>query len=271
MHAAATIVLAGILAAQTPADEGLSWRILTGVRAAMAAALSYPASDPEGIEPADGRAAAPWMVRPLDPARPAIEVIANPLNADQQTRAAAAMAEIAAAVDAAQRRSQAQYDRAVDEARRTGRSQEVDGVTLDDEGVAGARIDWESRLTIEVEHNLTAYRFTVASGVRPAPGEVSLAAAAAVVNVPANVYRDRSVDEAVDRYCPAETLVFLGTEAPRVHDRSATSFEIAAVAPAGPGPGRVASLVVRLRGNEALVASVLRRTEWDRVAALVER
>ena len=55
-----------------------------------------------------------------------------------------AMAQIGAAIDAAQRRAELQYERAIAEAKRTGRSQDVDGVSLSDEGVAGARIDAEA-------------------------------------------------------------------------------------------------------------------------------
>ena len=40
------------------------------------------------------------------------------------------MAQIEDNIQAAQRRAALQYDRAVSEARRTGKSQEVDGVTL---------------------------------------------------------------------------------------------------------------------------------------------
>ena len=59
-----------------------------------------------------------------------IEVIANPLNLANQQRATKAMAQIQASLESAQRRSEAQYERAVAEAKRTGTSQDVDGVTL---------------------------------------------------------------------------------------------------------------------------------------------
>ncbi len=52
------------------------------------------------------------------------------------------------------------------DARRTGKSQDVEGVTLADEGVAGARIDAESHVLIEVEINRPAYAYPVASSRR---------------------------------------------------------------------------------------------------------
>ena len=79
------------------------------------------------------------------------------------------MAQIENNIEAAQRRAAAQYERAVAEAKRTGRSQDVDGVTLSDEGLAGARIDAESHVTIDVAFNEPSYRVEIASSVQPAP------------------------------------------------------------------------------------------------------
>ena len=138
-------------------------RIVGAVRAAMAPALPFPNSDEDGAVPANGNAEALWMVRPLQPGDRSIEVIANPLNQANQQRATRAMAEIEDNIQAAQRRAALQYDRAVSEAKRTGRSQEVDGVTLSDEGVAGAKIDAESHVTIDVAVNETSFKFEMDS------------------------------------------------------------------------------------------------------------
>ena len=112
--AAVAVLSLGVVAApalaQAPAeDAGTRWRILSELRAAMAPALPYPQSDADGAEPADGASTAPWMVRPLGRDTPFIEVIANPLNPEQQARAARAMVQIGAAIAVAQRRSEAQY------------------------------------------------------------------------------------------------------------------------------------------------------------------
>ena len=84
-----------------------------------------------------------WMVRPLQPGDRTIDVLANPLNEVNQAKATRAMAQIERSIQAAQRRADLQYERAIAEAKRTGKSQDVDGVTLSDEGLAGARIDAE--------------------------------------------------------------------------------------------------------------------------------
>ncbi|HEX6214593.1 MAG TPA: hypothetical protein VFZ38_07240, partial [Vicinamibacterales bacterium] len=151
-------VLALMPTAAVAQDDVLAARVMTAVRAALAPALPFPASDELGSLPSDGKAHDPWMVRPLQPGDRTIEVLANPLNEAHQRRAAKAMAQIEQSIEAAQRRADVQFERAIAEARRTGRSQEVDGVTLSDEGLAGARIDAESHVTIEVLFNQPIYR-----------------------------------------------------------------------------------------------------------------
>src|SRR6185295_6253992 len=103
---------------------------------ALAPALQpFPETDDSGAAPRGGGTDALWMVRPPEAGERIIEVIANPLNEANQAKA---------------NRAAAQYDAAVAEAKRTGKSQDVDGVTLGDEGIDGAKIDAESHLTIEV-------------------------------------------------------------------------------------------------------------------------
>ena len=229
---------------------------MDAVQAAMKPALPFPASDTDGVLPADGTFSGPWIVRPLQPGDHTIEVIANPLNREHQLRSAKAMAQIGASIQSAQRRADAQYERAVEEARRTGRSQIVDGVTLADEGVAGARIDAESHVTIEVAFNEPAYRHTIASGVVPAPSTVSIGRAA-VLSVPANVYRDAAGEE---RFCESESFVFFGSAPPEVRKRADNIYDVTATGLVG----------IRLRGNEALIAEILKTADWGRVAELLQ-
>ena len=164
----AWLVIASMLfsSAQDPAVPS---RVMAMVRSAMAPALPFPDSDADGSVPVNGNTEALWMVRPLQAEDQSIEVIANPLNQVNQVRAARAMAQIENNIQAAQRRADAQYDRAIAEAKRTGKSQDVDGVTLADEGVAGAKIDADSHVTIEVAFNKPAYTFEIASSIAPAP------------------------------------------------------------------------------------------------------
>jgi hypothetical protein len=253
-----------------PADD-VDARAMTAVRAALGPILTFPPSDEDGALPADGTSTAQWMIRPSAPGDRIIEVIANPLNLANQQRSIKAMLQIGVAIEAAQRKSQAQYERALADAQRTGKSQNVDGITLADEGVAGARIDAELHLTIEVVANDRVTE-AISSSVEPVlstavPGSV------AVVSVPANVYRDRE-SAGEERFCAAETWLFFGAySAPSIRRRSGTAFDVvAALAPtADVGPSRVSALAVRLQGNEGLIAQVIRGADWTRVESLVRQ
>jgi hypothetical protein len=255
----AALVLAVFL--QAPADEAI-----TAVRKAMAPALPFPASDEAGALPAGGNTAARWMVRPLQTGDQTIEVFANPLNEANQARANRAMAEIENNIKAAQRRAQVQYDSAVAEAKRTGRSQEVDGVTLSDEGLAGARIDAESHVTIEVAFNQPTYTFRLSSSVEPALArQVVIPGAAAVVTVPSNVYRAGGIEQ----LCEGESQVYLGgLTPPDVKHTGDHQYQVTAGATTPSGSGK--TLVLRLRGNEMLIADVLRKTDWNAVLELLK-
>ena len=247
-------------------------RVMTAVRGAVMPALPYPESDAGGVLPNDEKSTDAWMVRPHAAGDRAIEVIANPLNLANQQRATRAMAQIQESLESAQRRSEAQYERAVAEAKRTGRSQDVDGVTLSDEGLAGARVDAESHVTIDVEFNQPAYSFTVASSIAPSASRtVTVPGAVAVITVPSNVYREKTAASTDDRFCPAETVVFFGAvHAPDVSERSRNAFTMTAAGTSAENPPAVRSVVVRLRGNETLIAQIVRGSDWTRVLELLK-
>lgn len=249
-------------------DEALAERLMARVRSALLAGASLPASDQPGSLPAGGTSADPWMVRPHQPGDRTIEILANPLNLDYQRRAAVAMAQIEASIAAAQRRAEAQYQRAIAEAKRTRQSQDVDGVSLSDEGLAGARIDAESHLTIEVRFNQPSYRLEIASSVEPAVSRQVTIPGATVIAVPSNVVRD---GPDVERWCEAETLVVVGPVAGlEVRRRADAAYEVTvAAAPQGSG-APVSSLLIRLRGNEALMADLLRKGNWPALLELLE-
>jgi hypothetical protein len=250
-------------------DEALTTRVMTAVRAALTPGLPFPDSDEDGSLPVGGNTTSLWMVRPLQAGERTIEVIANPLNEVQQARATRAMAQITQAITSAQRRADAQYERAVAEAKRTGRSQDVDGVSLSDEGLAGARIDAESHVTIEVSFNQPSYRFEIAASVEPVPArQVAIPGAVSVISVPANVFRGERDQE---RFCEAEFQVYLGqVTAPEVRRREDERYEVTAGAtPSAHGkpPG---AIVIRLRGNDALMAEILRKGNWSVLLELLK-
>lgn len=247
------------LISQAPAPD--ADRIMAAIRSAMSPALPFPATDDAGAVPANGDTGALWMVRPLQPGDRTIEVIANPLNQVNQVKGERAMAQIQDNIEAAQRRAAIQYDRAVAEAKRTGRSQDVDGVTLSDEGVAGQKFDAESHVTIDVSINEPSIKFDVISSIEPAPStQLTIPGAVAIVATPSNTYRDDNVE----RYSEAQTAIFLGrTSVPEVRKRADNTFEVVST-------GTPGSLVVRLRGNEMLIADLVRKTNWAQVLELLK-
>lgn len=271
------VVLIAVLAAalpagaQTPARDTEA-RIITALRAAMKSSLPFPDADETG-SPADGIFTGPWLMRPLEAGDKTIEVLANPLNAANQARSAKAMSQIEDSIEAAQRKAEAQYQRALAEVKRTGKSQDVDGVTLADEGIAGARIDADGHVIIDVEFNQPAYAYAVASSLEPAPPlGPAVAGAVAALSVPSHVYRDRaSKTPEEDRFCVAEAEVFFGAMAvPTVKRRSGANFEITASEATPPAAAPIRTLVVRLRGNQELIDEIVRKADWSQVQALVK-
>jgi hypothetical protein len=255
------------VSAQATADGD---RVMAAVRAALAPALPFPDADDDRSVPVNNSPEPLWMVRPLQPGERTIEVMANPLNAENQARAVRAMAQIGAAIDSAQRRAELQYERAIAEAKRTGRSQDVDGVSLSDEGVAGARIDAEASVNIDVDFNQASYVFTIDSSVAPAPSRTaSVAGAVAVMAVPSNTFRLKTGDRSEERFAAAETIVFFGAlAAPEVRAPSEHAFEVSAAA--GESTAAVRNLTIRLRGNETLIAGILSKAAWNQVLELLK-
>jgi len=261
------IALVAVLVLNTQ-DTSQQDAVMKAVRAAMGPGLqSFPDTEPDGAMPIGGNTDALWMVRPLQPGDTSIEIHANPLNAVNQQKANRAMAIIERNIEAAQRRAAAQYDRAVEEARRTGKSQEVDGVTLSDEGIEGAKIDAESQVFVDVAFNHDAYRYLINSGVQPVLS-TELAGAVAIVTFPSNTYRDAATN--ADRFFAAEAVVFLGRIVqPKVSKTGDNSYEVSTTATPTDHAG-VNNMVLRLKGNEALVKELLKKTTWSVLAELTK-
>jgi len=267
---ARAVVVALLFASPAFAQDARETRVMAAVRSAMTPALPFPASDDAGALPANGDTEALWMVRPIEPGDHVIEVIANPLNSVNQLRAARAMAQIENNIEAAQRKATAQYDRALAEAKRTGKSQDVDGITLADEGVAGAKIDADSHVEIEVLFNQPAYKFDMPTSIQPSSStQVSIPGAVAVISVPSNTYRDERLGG--DRYAEAQAQVFLGRlAAPEIHKRADNTYEVSASPAPAENAAPLTTLVIRIRGNEVLMADLLRKTNWNAVLELLQ-
>jgi len=271
MRGAGVLILLSVLAGT--AQDANEARVMSVVRSAISPALPFPETDKSGVVPADGKTEPLWMVRPPEPGSLVIEVLANPLNDLNQLRAERAMAQIQNNIELAQRRAAAQYDRAVAEAKRTGRSQDVDGVTLNDEGVAGEKIDADSHVAIEVAFNQPSYQFNLASGTMPNSSVLLqgiITGAVAVVTLPSNIYREQPGN--AERFREGETLVYLGrVSRPLIKQRADTTiYELTADATAPSTAGAVSSMVLRFRGHEVLIADLLRKTNWNELLELMQ-
>ena len=82
-----------------------------------------------------------------------------------------------------------------------------------------------------------------------------------MIATPSNTYRDRVTN--IERYAEARTFVFLGrVAAPEVQKRADDHFDVFATA-------TLPALVISLRGNEALIADLLRKTNWNSLLELM--
>jgi hypothetical protein len=231
---------------------------LDALVATLRPVLPFPAAAADGALPADNSAQAKWfVVWPADPSDPLVVVKANPLNPEVQKAAAEAMGRINAAVAIAERKAQAAYDKALEELRRTGGGSDIESITLDDEGVAGERIDAELELSIELQ---PAASFAVASSVAPV-----VAAGAKgptwVVNIPANTYRSGSGADAREHFRAAEARLYFGALAkPSVARKGDEPLFNVTVATA------TNAYAVVLRGNEALLKQVVTTADWSKLS-----
>jgi hypothetical protein len=227
--------------------------------AAVRPLLPYPAANADGDLPVDNSADSRWfVVWPTAPDDNRIIVRGNPLHPDVQKASAEAMEQINAAVTAAERRAQAAYERALEQLRKTGKSGALDNVSLDDEGIAGERIDAELEVNIELA---SAESFEIASGQPPAVGSTANGTVW-MVTVPANTYRAESSGDQRERFRAAETHVYVGLSNPPTVTPagSGSRFRIAVA----PSP---AAFVVVIRGNAELVSDLTTRTDWAALAS----
>lgn len=235
-------------------------RVMNAVRAVLAPALPFPTTDASGSLPAGGETEPLWMVLPLKRGETSMEILANPLNALNQVRATKAMADIERNIAAAQRRAENQYERAIAEAKRTGKSQEVDGVTLADEGSDGEKIDAESHVVIDVLFKQDEYRLTVTGRTEPT---AFLPFPHTHLEVAAHAFKETREGSA-EHYKEFDRIVFLGSfSPPQVTRRTDTVFDVVA---RSSGPG----LVIRMRGNMVLINQIFAKADWDKLAELLK-
>jgi hypothetical protein len=226
--------------------------------AALRPALPFPSASADGAQPADGSASPRWFVVWPSVDEAMVRVRANPLHPETQRTVASAEVDIQQAVAAAERRAQAAYERALAEVRRTGKSTDVAGISLDDEGVAGERLDAELELTVALEP--AARSFDVLSSEPPVV-EAGTKGVSWIVRIAPNTFRDASAPDGREHFRAAEAhLVYGDVARPAVVRAGDTPRFTVTVAPS---PGAFA---VVLRGNESLLAQVLAAADWARLA-----
>lgn len=258
-------------AAQSPTPVGLTEQALSaGLVKALRAALPFPEATTEGT-PVGGGGEAVWTVRWPDADALRIEVLANPLNTGNRDRALKAEQEIQKAAMNAQLRLQGDYERALKEFERTGRtSSSIREISLRDDGLAGERYDAESQLTIIAQPIAAGHQFSVFTSTMPT---VSTAVpGAVVVRVPANAYQEEGDAglPGMARYCPEQAWVFLGpVGTPVVTQREGADVDVSMTAAGQTAAGRRGTLVW-ISGNAALVEQVLTEADWSLLRALGE-
>jgi hypothetical protein len=247
----AVIVIALVTSAsQTPRMDALV--------AAVRPVLPFPAASPDGELPADDSAKSPWfVVWPAAPGDTRVIVRANPLHPDTQKAGAEAMNQINAAVVAAERRAQEAYDKAMEQLRHTGKGSELEVITLDDEGIAGERIDAELEVVIELG---PAESYAIESSQAPVVSENG-GAVTWSVSVGANTYRRTRGDDRREHFRAAETRLYFGPLArPDVRQEGDEPQYQVTVTPSAE------SFVVVIRGNDALVRQIASEADWSRLA-----
>lgn len=255
------VLLTGPAAAQGPPPADLA----PALRAALQPALPFPTAQSDGTPPG-GEADVVWTVRWPPAGTLDVTVMANPLNPGNRQRALKAEEEIQKAAMASQRRSQADYEKAVGDFQRTGKVSGIREISLRDDGVAGERYDAESQLSIRAQVFEARHSFSVGTSRLPEslPGSNG---AAFVVRLPANTYLEaETADEpAALRFCPEQAWVFFGNlAAPTVSSEGPIGAAVSVTPAAG---GSSPGLVIAISGNAGLVDRVLREADWAALRA----
>jgi hypothetical protein len=231
---------------------------LDALVAAVRPVLPYPGASADGELPADNAATSRWfVVWPGSPGDTRIVVRANPLHPETQKAGAAAMDQINAAVVAAERRAQEAYDKAMEQLRRTGKGSELEVITLDDEGIAGERIDAELEVVLELQ---PAESYAIDSSQAPVV-EAGRGGVTFSVSVGPNTYRPLRGTDRREHFRAAETRLYFGpVTRPEVTREGDEPRYRVTIAPSADG------FAVVIRGNESLVRQIVAEANWLRVA-----
>ena len=247
------------------ASAALAQNRMSLLMEAVRPVLPFPRSTAAGDLPADNRAESRWFVvwpAAADDAR--IIVRANPLHPEVQKESAAAMQDINLAVATAERRARESYERALERLRDTGKAGEIEAIGLDDEGIAGERIDADLEVAIEFGDSAVAEMQTgEAPTVRPGTNGASW-----VVSVPPNAYR--SATDGREHFCAAQAIVYIGVtsrpEVTRVGNEPRYRITVPGLK-AGHSAAATGPIAVVIRGNASLVSALTTEAAWTRLVS----
>jgi hypothetical protein len=158
---------------------------------------------------------------------------------------------------AAERKAQAAYERALEELRRTGTGTNIEGISLDDEGIAGERIDAELEVVIELQ---ALEAFVVRSGVAPVVA-AGTSGPTWTVTVPANTYRAKRGADLREHFRAAETTLYFGPVGRPEVARKGDDFTFNVSVPSSPR-----GFAVVVRGNEAILQQIVATANWPALA-----
>jgi hypothetical protein len=226
--------------------------------AAVRPVLPFPGASDDGELPADNSAKSRWfVVWPANPGDTRIVVKANPLHPETQKAGAQAMDQINAAVVAAERRAQDAYDKAIEQLRRTGKGSELEVITLDDEGIAGERIDAELEVVIELQ---PVESFAIESSEAPLVNE-GRDGVTFRVSVGPNTYRPVRGTDRREHFRAAEIRLYFGpVTRPEVTQEGDEPRYRVTITPSAE------SFAVVIRGNDALVRQIAAEAIWSALA-----
>lgn len=263
---ATTSLLLLVLAGPAGAQQQSSREALrAAVLATVTAALPFPAAADDST-PLDGSPDPRWLrqvTADADGASRLVTFVANPLNEDVQAQAVRDMRDIQRSVEAAEARARGEFADRTSAAAQEERERPMLGISLDDEGVAGARADWRAQLTVDIlTHNeavVSAIEGREAPKIETSPRHT--------LRVAEGEHEVATEQGPVRRFAPEELRIYLGDLTPPAvvalaDDSRAIRLEV---------PSGKTVVEIRARGNANLIQQLTERANWSDIEALLSR
>jgi hypothetical protein len=132
----------------------------------------------------------------------------------------------------------------------------LQGISLDDEGVAGDRADADERMTIEIETGRAEHVARIEAADAPLLSDTARGAAWLVKTAAREIRRE---GELRPQYFPAQAIVYFSSAKPAISQTAPGVYTARAT-----GDNVIA---VILRGNGELIDRVIAQADWSRVTS----